>query len=58
MIISMNLLAFLKFLELRDSQESQVEIREVAAEMKRLVIEHPDRPLKHTMEAFETKRGI
>jgi len=57
MIISMNLLAFLKFLELRDAPESQVEIRGVAAEMKRLVIEHPDSPLKHTMEAFETKRG-
>ena len=57
MIISMNLLAFLKFLELRDAREAQVEIREIAAEMKRLVIDHPESPLKHTMEAFETKRG-
>lgn len=57
MIISMNLLAFLKFLELRDCEESQLEIRNVAAEMKKLVIDHPDSPLKHTMEAFDTKRG-
>ena len=57
MIISMNLLAFLKFLELRDSVESQVEIRELAAKMKKLVINHPDAPLKHCMEAFETNRG-
>jgi len=50
--IMFNWRSFYHFLELRNKPEAQKEIREIAAEMLRLVKEIPGEPFKYTIEAF------
>jgi thymidylate synthase (FAD) len=56
MVISFNLRSFFHFLGLRDSPHAQKEIREVAQEMKRLVIE--TNQFRHAIEAFDLFTGV
>ena len=51
--ISFNMRAFANFLKLRNSEHAQKEIREVAAEMLRLVEEIEGEPFKHTLAAWK-----
>lgn len=50
-----NFRSFVNFQRLRNSEHAQVEIREIAAEMLRLVKEIPGDPFKYTLEAFNLK---
>jgi thymidylate synthase (FAD) len=50
--VMMNFRSFVNFQRLRNSEHAQVEIREIAAEMLRLVKEIPGDPFKYTIEAF------
>lgn len=50
--IMFNWRSFYHFLELRNKPDAQYEIREIAAEMLRLVKELPGEPFKHTISAF------
>jgi thymidylate synthase (FAD) len=50
--VSFNMRSFANFLQLRNSEHAQVEIREVAAEMLRLVEAIPGSPFKHTIAAW------
>jgi thymidylate synthase ThyX len=45
--------SFAHFLHLRNKPDAQLEIREIAAEMLRLVKEIPGNPFEHTIAAFE-----
>ena len=54
-IVSMNFRAFLDFLRLRDSSDAQVEIHEVAHQM-RVLVEETDR-FKHSMATFDSLYG-
>jgi thymidylate synthase ThyX len=47
-----NFRSFVNFQRLRNSEHAQVEIREIAAEMLRLVKEIPGDPFEYTIEAF------
>jgi thymidylate synthase ThyX len=47
-----NFRSFVNFQRLRNSEHAQLEIREIAAEMLRLVKEIPGDPFKYTIEAF------
>jgi thymidylate synthase (FAD) len=51
--VMFNMRSFANFLKLRNSEHAQVEIREVAAEMLRLVSEIEGEPFKHTLEAWK-----
>lgn len=51
--VMFNMRSFANFLKLRHSEHAQVEIREVAAEMRRLVSEIEGEPFKHTLEAWK-----
>ena len=51
--IMFNWRSFYHFLSLRNKPDAQKEIREVAAEMLRLVKELPGEPFKYTIEAFK-----
>lgn len=51
--VMFNMRSFANFLKLRHSEHAQVEIREVAAEMLRLVSEIEGEPFKHTLEAWK-----
>jgi thymidylate synthase (FAD) len=53
--ISFNMRSFANFLKLRNSEHAQKEIREIAAEMLRLVSEIPDNPFEHTLAAWNAK---
>lgn len=53
--ISFNMRSFANFLRLRNSEHAQLEIREVAAAMLKLVQEIPGNPFEHTLQAFETR---
>lgn len=50
--IMFNWRSFYHFLSLRNKPESQLEIREIAAEMLKLVKEIPGEPFKYTIAAF------
>ena len=54
--ISFNMRSFANFLKLRNSEHSQKEIREIAAEMLDLVKNIDGNPFKHTLDAFENAR--
>ena len=50
--VQFNMRSFANFLKLRNSEHSQKEIREVAAQMLKLVQELPGNPFEHTLKAF------
>jgi thymidylate synthase (FAD) len=50
--IMFNFRSFVNFQRLRNSEHAQLEIREIAEEMLRLVKEIPGDPFKYTIEAF------
>jgi thymidylate synthase (FAD) len=50
--IMFNFRSFVNFQRLRNSEHAQLEIREIAAEMLKLVKEIPGDPFKYTIEAF------
>jgi thymidylate synthase (FAD) len=50
--VQFNMRSFANFLKLRYSEHSQKEIREVAAQMLKLVQEIPGNPFEHTLKAF------
>ena len=50
--VMFNWRSFNHFLSLRKKENAQVEIREIATEMLRLVKEIPGDPFKYTLEAF------
>lgn len=50
--VMFNWRSFVNFLKLRNSEHAQKEIREVAAEMLKLVKEIPEKPFQHTIAAF------
>lgn len=51
--VMFNIRSFANFLRLRNSEHAQVEIREIAAEMLRLVKGIEGNPFKYTLEAME-----
>jgi len=51
--LSFNMRSFYNCLRLRDSPHAQLEIREVAQQMRDIVINIPGNPFKKTMELFE-----
>jgi thymidylate synthase (FAD) len=51
--VQFNMRSFANFLKLRNSEHAQKEIREIAAEMIRLVKEIEGEPFKHTLEAWK-----
>lgn len=51
--VQFNMRSFANFLKLRNSEHAQKEIREIAAEMVRLVKEIEGEPFKHTLEAWK-----
>lgn len=50
--VQFNMRSFANFLKLRNSEHSQLEIREIAAQMLKLVQEIPGNPFQHTLKAF------
>jgi thymidylate synthase (FAD) len=50
--VQFNMRSFANFLKLRNSEHSQKEIREIAAQMLSLVQEIPGNPFQHTIKAF------
>ena len=50
--VSFNMRSFANFLKLRNSEHAQLEIREVAAQMLKLVQDIPGNPFKHTLSSF------
>jgi thymidylate synthase (FAD) len=50
--VSFNMRSFANFLKLRNSEHAQKEIREIAAEMLKLVSEIPGNPFEHTLAAW------
>jgi thymidylate synthase (FAD) len=50
--VQFNMRSFANFLKLRNSEHAQLEIREIAAEMLRLVSEIDGNPFKYTLKAF------
>ena len=53
MDVMFNWRSFYHFLKLRDSEHAQVEVRELAQEMLKLVKEIEGNPFEHTIKAFE-----
>lgn len=51
--VMFNWRSFAHFLHLRNKPDAQLEIREIAAEMLKLVKEIPGNPFQHTIAAFE-----
>ena len=54
--VSFNMRSFANFIKLRNSPHAQLEIREVAAEMLKLVKEIPGNPFEHTLKAWEDEQ--
>jgi thymidylate synthase (FAD) len=52
MDVMFNWRSFYHFLKLRDSEHAQVEVRELAREMLKLVKEIEGNPFEHTINAF------
>jgi thymidylate synthase ThyX len=53
MDVMFNWRSFYHFLKLRDSEHAQVEVRELAQEMLKLVKAIEGNPFEHTIKAFE-----
>ena len=53
--IMFNMRSFANFIELRDSEHAQVEIREIAQSMWNLVENIEGQPFKHTLEAIRVR---
>ena len=53
--VMFNMRSFANFIKLRNSEHAQLEIREVAEEMLRLVTEVAGEPFNRTLEAFEKR---
>lgn len=51
--VQFNMRSFANFLKLRNSEHAQVEIRDIAAEMLRLVKEIEGEPFKYTLQAWK-----
>lgn len=51
--VQFNMRSFANFLKLRNSEHAQLEIREIAQEMLKLVENIEGNPFKHTLEAWE-----
>lgn len=51
--VMFNIRSFANFLKLRNSEHAQLEIREIAAEMLRLVSEIKNNPFEHTLKAIQ-----
>ena len=56
--VMFNMRSFANFIKLRNSEHAQKEIRDVAAEMLRLVTEVAGEPFKETLKAFEELREL
>jgi thymidylate synthase (FAD) len=50
--VQFNFRSFMHFQQLRNSEHAQLEIREVAQEMLRLVQQIPGNPFQHSLKAF------
>ena len=55
--VSFNMRSFANFVKLRRCEHAQLEIREIADKMLKLVMELPDNPFKHTLATWE-KNGV
>ena len=55
--VSFNMRSFANFVKLRRCKHAQLEIREIADKMLKLVMDLPDNPFKHTLATWE-KNGI
>ena len=55
--VMMNMSCFSNFHLLRSASDAQLEVREVANEMWRLISEIPEEPFKFTLEAFEASKS-
>lgn len=53
--VMFNMRSFANFVKLRNSEHAQLEIREVAAEMLRIVTDIAGEPFKETLEVFELR---
>ena len=56
--VMFNMRSFANFVQLRNSEHAQLEIREVAAEMLKIVTDIAGEPFKETLKAFEMRRGL
>jgi len=56
--VSFNMRSFANFQKLRNSEHAQVEVRELAQEMLRLVEELPGNPFQHTIAAWRGNNTI
>ncbi len=56
--VMFNMRSFANFVQLRNSEHAQKEIRDVAAEMLRQITEVAGEPFKETLEAFEKRRQL
>ena len=54
--VSFNMRSFANFLKLRNSEHAQKEIREIAAEMLKLVSEIEGNPFEHTLAAYAARK--
>lgn len=54
--VMFNIRSFANFLKLRNSEHSQLEIREIAAEMLSLVSNIDGNPFEHTLKAIQNER--
>jgi len=54
--VSFNMRSFANFLKLRNSEHAQKEVRELAAEMLRLVSEIEGKPFEHTLAAWTANK--
>jgi thymidylate synthase (FAD) len=54
--VMFNIRSFANFLKLRNSEHAQVEIRDIAKEMLRLVSEIENNPFEHTLKAITNER--
>jgi thymidylate synthase (FAD) len=55
--VSFNMRSFANFVKLRRCEHAQLEIREIADKMLKLVMDLPDDPFEHTLKTWE-KNGI
>ena len=55
--VSFNMRSFANFVKLRRCEHSQLEIRQIADKMLKLVMDLPDNPFKNTLDTWE-KNGI
>jgi len=56
--VMFNMRSFANFVQLRNSKHAQLEIRDIAAEMLRIVTDIAGEPFKATLKAFEERREL